>query len=406
MRVTTGAMSRRTFAVGMGAAGLAALVPGAAVAASGRATASASGTGTWARRAHRSYAALQRFLYLPDSGLYQENYPTRAGENPYSYVWPLREAAAATQNVNQLAPARSRYDGDVSSQFDALERYFNEERGTYDSYLPAPEGTGGDPFYDDNGVIGLELVRRYRLAGERRMLDRAVRAFDFVERAWDTDTTVDCPGGMHWVDADWNPYRGGTNVTGIASELAAHLYELTGRRRYLDWAERTHDWVYRCMRRDPGLYRNGVLLDGTVEEMLWTYNSGFMIGAAALLHRATGRRAWLRTAEEDVDGALAYWTSDRLYEQPAIFNAIYLANLLLFSSEQPDRSREILDQFTGYAERLWTENRDADTGLFGFQTSGGGAPDPALRPQTLHQSGAVQIFALLDWRRTDWPMAT
>jgi uncharacterized protein YyaL (SSP411 family) len=393
-------MSRRTFAVGMGAVGLAALTgAGGAAAAPARAVSDA-----WARRAHSSYAALQRFLYLPDSGLYQENYPTQDGENPYSYVWPLREAAAATQDVNQLA--RTRYDGDVVSRFDALERYFNEERGSYDSYAPPPLGTGGDPFYDDNGVIGLELVRRYRLAGERRMLDRAARTFDFVEQAWDTDTTVDCPGGMHWVDADWNPYRGGTNVTGIASELAAHLYELTGRRRYLGWAERTHEWVYGCMRREPGLYRNGVLLDGTVEETLWTYNSGFMIGAATLLHRATGRRSWLRTAEEDADGALAYWDADRLYGQPAVFNAIYLANLLLFSSEQPDRSREIVEQFTGYAERLWAENRDAGTGLFGFQASGGGAPDPALRPQTLHQSGVTQIFALLAWRRTDWRSAT
>ena len=114
-------------------------------------------------------------------------------------------------------------------RFRALSRYWDAERGAYDSYPPAPLGTRGDPFFDDNTVIGLEFVRRYRLSGDRAMLRQAERVFAYVTSAWDNGTTGPCPGGMHWVDASWNPYQGATNVTSLASELAAHLYEETGR---------------------------------------------------------------------------------------------------------------------------------------------------------------------------------
>ena len=404
MEARTGAMSRRAFTATLSAAGLTAFVPIGSAAAS---TTSESAAGPWARRARASYEALQKNLYLPDSGLYQENYPTRAGENPYSYVWPLREAAAATQDMNQLAPVGKRYDDDVRSRFNGLERYFDDPRGAYDSYPPEPLGTRGDPFYDDNGVIGLEYMRRYRLVGDQRALRRAARAFRFVTQAWDEESTGKCAGGMHWVDAAWNPYQGATNVTSIAAELAAHLYEETGNRDYLRWAERCYNWVHGCLRSGTGLYANGIRLDKTVEDTLWTYNSGFMIGAATLLHRSTHQRSWLRRAEQDTIGALDYWTyGDRLYSQPVVFNAIFFANLLLFCSERPQRTREVLRVFHRYAERLWDENRDEDTGLFRFQASGGGAPDPDQRPQALHQSGATQIFALLPWRRSDYPDAT
>ncbi|NEE04207.1 glycoside hydrolase family 76 protein [Phytoactinopolyspora halotolerans] len=391
-------LSRRTFGTALGGIGIAALVPF-----TNQRAGAATGNGLWRRRALASYDALQRYLYLPDSGLYRENYPVHSEENPYSYVWPLREATAATLDVDRLPATGTRFAEDVVRRFQALEHYWDAQKGAYDSYLPPPLGTGGDAFYDDNAVIGLEFIRRYRMSGQQDMLSLAARVFDFLPQAWDTDPTRECPGGMHWVHADWNPYQGGTNVTSLASELAAHLYEETGESRYLDWARRTYTWVRDCMRRGDGLYANGIRLDGTIEETLWTYNSGSMVGAATLLYRATGDESYLRMAVQDADGAIEYWAeSDRLYSQPAIFNAILFANLLLLESVLADRARGIRDIMTRYAEQIWKLNRDDETGLFHFQASGGGPPDPDLRPHTLHQSGAIQTFALLAWRRDDY----
>jgi hypothetical protein len=392
-------LSRRTFTAGLGGVGLAVL---AAPLLATPATANPAAD-PWRRRALDGYAALQRHLYLPDTGLYNEGLDPGPGENQYSYVWPLREATAATVNVDRLPGSGRRFADDVADRFAGLERYWEADRGAYASYPPAPLGGGGDPFFDDNAVIGLELVRRYRMTGEPELLRRARRVFEFLPRAWDTDPDVEHPGGMHWVEADWNPYRGAANVTSLASELAVHLYEETGEAQYLDWARRTYDWVRVALSRGDGLYANGILLDGTVEETLWTYNSGSMVGAAALLHRATGEQRYLDLARADAAGAVDHWIrGDRLYDQPVVFNAIMFANLLLFESIAGARRSGVVDGMSRYAERIWTENRDEASGLLRFQSGGGGAPDPDVPPQTLHQSGAIQVFALLAWRKQDY----
>jgi hypothetical protein len=63
--------------------------------------ANASPVPPWTARATVTYQALQRYLNLGAAGrdLYQENYPKQSGDNPYSYVWALREATTATDSL-------------------------------------------------------------------------------------------------------------------------------------------------------------------------------------------------------------------------------------------------------------------------------------------------------------------
>lgn len=75
--------------------------------------ASAAGSGqraapsTWAHRAEVTYSSLQQHLYQgpQEHGLYLEKTPRGEGENPHSYLWPLREAAAATVDMSELPHA-------------------------------------------------------------------------------------------------------------------------------------------------------------------------------------------------------------------------------------------------------------------------------------------------------------
>ncbi|HVX42908.1 MAG TPA: glycoside hydrolase family 76 protein [Mycobacteriales bacterium] len=344
--------------------------------------ASAAGT-SWRTRADAAYTALQKYFYA--DGFYREKYPVQDGDNPYSFAWTLREAAANLDLHREM-----------SAPFTALESYWDTARTPpgYDSY-PG----GGDLFYDDNSVIGLELVRRYLLTGDRVMLHRAERVFPVVVSGWDTDPTHPCAGGLHWTQAGWNTIKA-TNATGLAAELAAHLYELTRSPSYLTWAERLYQWNRTCTRASDGLYYNSIDFQGTVDKTLWIYNSGSMIGAATLLFRATGDAGYLRRARADAAGAAAYWTAERTYDQPAIFDAIYFKNLLLLDSIAPNPAYR--QAMSAYAEQIWQHNRDPETGLFRFQPSGGGAYDPAARAETLEQSAAVQVFALLSWNPRDY----
>lgn len=372
---------------------------------------SAEGAGTsqaeWARRATASYDALQEYLYLGDGQhhLYQEKSPREDTDNAFSYLWPVREATAATIDLTVVPGSGRTYDDDVRDRFSALQAYWNTDREPpgYASYVVPPLGGGGDLFYDDNAIVGLEFVRHYRLTHKASARQRAEQVFEVLTQGWDTDASHPCPGGMFWVDASWTSIRA-ANVTGLATELAAHLYEITGKRSYLDWADRLYTWNRTCLRSPEGLYWNDISVDGTVNPTLWIYNSGAMIGAGTLLYRATGDRDYLESAEADATAALDYWTAEnRYFDQPAIFNSIFFKNLLLLDSAAHDpRYRAVVET---YAEHTWASNRDPALGLFRFPPSGGGPYDPSYRPETLEQSAVIQTFALLAWKSRDYRFA-
>ncbi|MEC3992564.1 glycoside hydrolase family 76 protein [Actinacidiphila sp. DG2A-62] len=350
----------------------------------------------WTARASDAYRALQANLYQgPDEhGLYLERTPRQAGDQDHSYLWPMREAAAAAVDMERLPRSGPAYRRDAAERFATVQLYATSgDRPGYASYLPAPLGSGGDVYYDDNAVVALSQLDQYEATGDRAYLTRAEQTIPVVSRAWDADAAKACPGGMDWFDSPANSIRA-TNVTALSAQLAARLYEHTHREAYLDAAEQWYGWVYSCMRQAPGLYGNDRADDGGTDPTLWSYNSGSMIGAALALYRGTGDAGYLAKAVEDADGSLAYWTQgSRLHDQPAIFNSFYFKDLLALDAVRPNPA--YLSAMSAYADSEYAGNRDATTGLFRFQPSGGGDYDPAAPAETLEQSAMVQIFATL-----------
>lgn len=353
----------------------------------------------WQQRASATYDAMQDHLYTGAAGhgLYRENTDTSSG-NPYSYLWEYREATQAALDLQGIAGVGPAYGNSAAARVDGFELYHAVKpggRAGYESYLPAPIGTGGDVYYDDNAVVGLSLISQYQATSDPEYLDRARGAFDIAARGWNADTALTCPGGSDWIDRADNTTRG-ANVTGLSAQLAAHLYEETGESSYLRWSTKAYNWNNKCLKESAGLYRNSIDDDGTVDPTLWTYNSGAMIGTATILFRATEDPKYLQQATNAARASLRYWTAEnRLQQQPAVFNAFYFKDLLLLDSVQHDPSyRAAIEQ---YATATWRDNRDTDTGLFHFQPSGGGDPAWDRAAATLDQAAMVQVFAVLGW---------
>ncbi len=353
----------------------------------------------WQARASASYDAMQDYLYTgaAGQGLYRLNTDTSTG-NPYSYLWEYREATQAALDLQGLPGAGAAYENSAAARVDGFQLYYDVRPGGrpgYESYLPAPLGTGGDVYYDDNAVVGLSFVSQFKATGDEAYLDLARGAYDIAKRGWNPDNSLTCPGGSDWIDREDNTVRG-ANVTGLSAQLAAHLYEETGEATYLSWSKKFYNWNEKCLKQSAGLYENSYNDDGTVDPTLWTYNSGAMIGTAAILYRATDDPAWLTKAERAAKGSLAYWTEgNRLQQQPAIFNAFYFKDLLLLDSMSHNPAyREAMED---WAESTWRDNRDPETGLFHFQPSGGGDYNPARPAATLDQAAMVQVFAALGW---------
>jgi len=352
-----------------------------------------------ATRAVASYQALQRYLAVGDgSELYRELYPVAVGDNPYSYEWPFSQVHAATLDLTGLSgPLGAGYRSDLAARAVGQERYWST-RGTtgvpgYASYPEAPFGSGGDFFYDDNEWVGLLDVQQFLMFGDRAALGRAEKLFTLVQSGWDSDPGHAAAGGVFWTQAPWSTDRNTvSNMPG--AELGLRLYQITGKRSYLDWSLRMYDWTNRYLLSPDGLYWDHLDLAGTVEKTFWSYNQGVPVAVNVLLYRITHDRTYLRRAESIARAAYDYFvTGGRISAQPPVFNAIFFKNLLLLESVTGGSTYH--DAMARYAATVWGQNRDPGTGLFHF----GGGPTEALQ-----QAAMIQIFAVLAWNPARYPL--
>ena len=349
----------------------------------------ADATPAAAARAAASYMALNQY-FDAGQGLLLEEYPNTQ-QNPYSYVWPYSQAVIAAENLAGIPGTGRQWSAEAEKRLDGYKPYWNATTTPtgYDSYVRPPLGQGGDKFYDDNEWIGLNLVQNYQRTGDRSSLARAKEIFALVVHGWDTDPAHPCAGGVFWTQAPWSQDRN-TVSNGPGAELGAHLYLLTKDKSYLTWAKTMYAWAQTCMLAPNGLYWDHIDLAGNVEKTQWSYNQGVMLGAGALLYKATGERKYLTDAKSVANASLAFYGSeDRLWKQPTRFNSIYFKNLLLLDSVAHNPAYKATMQ--AYSDRAWSEVRDPATGLFHF------ADGPVL---LLEQSAMAQIDALLAWPRS------
>jgi hypothetical protein len=346
-----------------------------------------------ADRAVAAFDALQANFGTTDgSGLYREQFPVAAGDNAYSYEWPFSQAHAATADLANLRGSTgNRFDEALAKADAAQEHYWKADGGTtqlpgYASYPVGEYGGGGDFFYDDNEWVGLLDVQRYLTDHDTAALAKAKQIFDLVLSGWDTDATHASPGGTFWTQASWSTDR--NTVSNMpAAELGVRLYQITGTRSYLDQALKMYHWTNDNLQRPDGLYSDHLDLAGTIEPTVWSYNQGVPVGVNVLLFEVTHDRAYLTEAQRIASAATQYFDAQGgIKTQPVAFNSIYFKNLMLLESVTGGSTYRTAMQ--SYADDLWTNNRDATTGLFHFGSD---------HSQVIDQAAAVQLYAVLGW---------
>ncbi len=351
-----------------------------------------------AERADAAFAAMQEHFAVADgSGLYREQVPVESGDRPYAFEWPFSQAHIAIADLaNQPGINGRRYDAALATAAAAQEHYWDADGGStglpgYASYPVGQYGWGGDYFYDDNQWVGLLDVQRYLTDGDEAALERAVQIFDLVVSGWDTDETHPNPGGVFWTQAPWSSDRNTvSNMPG--AQLGLRLYQITGEQSYLDWALRMYSWTNDHLQRPDGLYWDHLDLEGNIERTIWSYNQGVPVGVNVLLYEVTGEQRYLDEASRIAEAAHRYYIEEgRLADQPAFFNSIFFKNLLLLESVTGGSTYR--DAMQDYADDVWSENRDASTGLFVFD---------GTHTQLLEQAAVVQIFAVLSWTPNQW----
>lgn len=396
-------LSRRSLTLGAAGLGAAALLPTGSAAAGGR-DHHHGGRIDWSARAEASWKALQKYLAADDgSGLYRERYPVEDDDPTYSYEWPFSQAHGAALDLTGMDRGGSRHRRALAAHQKSQEHYWSEAGSTglpgYASGPMPPYAGGGDFFYDDNEWVGLFDIQTHLMHGSRFAVRRAEQIFDLVVSGWDDDPSHPYPGGVFWTQAPWSSDRNTvSNMPG--AQLALRLHQLTGKRRYLDWALTMRNWTNEHLQRPDGLYHDNVKLDGSIDRTIWSYNQGVPVGVATLLHLVTRRREHLSEAQRIARAALAFYAEPdpqregmtRLQSQPVFFNSIFFKNLLLLESVTGGRSHR--EAMARWADWVWNERRDAETGLFRFGTE---ATSGEETTEMIEQAAMVQTFAVLAW---------
>lgn len=337
----------------------------------------------FSRRAIRAQAALRRCR--PRGGLPPRERGWRP-QRPWTHLWPFSQVLCASLAL--LGPASGweagasrsgREESDVLEDLAALSCYWNGSAapGGYESAVRPPLGTGGDRYYDDNAWVALALVQRWRMSKDAWALERAREVLEFVLSGWDEQDTNPLPGGVRWTESRSNSDRC-TVSTGTAAELCTHLYLTDGDKHCLEWAERLYDWASRSLLSPNGLYWDHVDDQGRIDRRQWSYNQGVMIGAASLLGAATGSSRYKSDAAELCSAALSLFSEGHWYNQPVVFNSIFVRSLLM--SEGMGLSVRSGDVLLRYASSL-CEPRAR------LQSSGG----------LVNRAARVGVLALTGW---------
>lgn len=271
----------------------------------------------WAERAHDFHNTMLSLYGVKagaTAGLMNENYPKKGGDGAASFLWPFDGWVSGLACLNRLG-----YDVAYTDAVESFQRYWrNSGAVAVGGYGSSTNGTsgGGDRFYDDNSIVGLNLVEAYRQTSDKKYLDRCAQIVNFLKSGEDSVFG----GGLWWNESVKNQSgRDDSNkpacANGYATWFLMSYYEVcpaAEQDEVLAFAKRLYTFLYNTL-RDPedNVYWNSKQADGSINRTKWTYNTGAMIAAGVRLYKATGDSSYLNAAKKSADGAYNYFVRPR-----------------------------------------------------------------------------------------------
>lgn len=150
-------------------------------------------------------------------------------------------------------------------------------------------GNDDQSFWAFAAMTAAELKFPNPPANEPQWLALAQAVFNVQAGRWDAAT---CGGGMRWQFDQFNAgYTYKNSISnGCFMNLAARLGKYTGNQTYLDYAERSWNWLTAVGLVDQQFYvYDGTSIDQNctqVDHLQWTYNAGVLLLATAAMWNA------------------------------------------------------------------------------------------------------------------------
>jgi len=219
---------------------------------------------------------IRRDYYLPKSKLYCDSIElsgqSKIKQSGPAFNWGVGVMLSALNAAAKLDPKYKRW---LREYADATRVYWNP-KGPVPGYdvLPGPKPV--DRYYDDNAWMVLALVETYEILGDKKYLEWASDALDYVLSGEDSKLG----GGIYWRESDKKSKNACSNAPSAAACLAVARHrrtlELLGKtKQLLDWT--------RSQLQDPsdGLIWDNISISGKIDKTKWSYNTGLYLRAAA-----------------------------------------------------------------------------------------------------------------------------
>lgn len=266
-------------------------------------------------RASETLDSIYKFFSIPNSYLLREHYPFTgdfkadylgAGDNsnkanPYAYLWPYSGSLSAQVAFYESTRYKKTLKAIDSKVLRGLDEYFDKRSPVgYASYVnSAPQS---DRFYDDNVWLGIDFTDLYLLTKDKKFLKMALEIWEFVASGKDEKLG----GGIYWCEQRKESKNTCSNAPSVV--YLAKLYLATNDKKYLIEAENLYKWIQsNLMDTKDSLYYDNINLKGVVDKRKYSYNTGQMIQAGALLHQLTKKQKYLLDAQNSAKGGFDYF---------------------------------------------------------------------------------------------------
>ncbi len=233
---------------------------------------------------------IQKTFFDPQSGVYFKSLTIRKPD----YIW-----LQSVMFSNLVAAARSDpavYGPRLQKYFTSLDAYW-DAKVQIPGYEAAPtHGNGNDKYYDDNAWLVITFLEAYETNRDPKYLKRADETLQFVLSGWDAEAG----GGIWWhqrhKDGTKNACANGPAAVGCLR--LAKYREGDAAAIFIDEARKIVGWTVSTLQANDGLFDDRVVVaTGEVKRGKLTYNSALMLRALLGLYRATGKKEYLEQAQ-------------------------------------------------------------------------------------------------------------
>lgn len=326
-----------------------------------------SGKETLLNRAEQTFSSVRKHMATRDKSLLQEAVPRVKDQKRYSYLWGYSALVSSVSALYEATGSKAWLDVMNGMMLKGLDKYYDNKRkpAAYASYVNnAPES---DRFYDDNIWLGIDMADLYTATGDKMYKDRAEEIWTFVMSGFD----YVLGGGIYWCEQNKSSKNTCSNAP--AAVFALKMYMATKDKKYLDRGIELYKWTKDSLEdKTDHIYFDNISLKGSLGKDKYSYNTGQMLQAAALLYKITGE-----TAYHDDARLMAEAAYNRFFESTGRddglrilrggemwFDSVMLRGYIeLFDIDKDDK---YLKAFVASMDTAWSGNGSRDKhGLFG-----------------------------------------